>query len=112
MPVPQQESENEFYSSISIDKTDGFWLGIKQRGQGWETDSVSLTGSRSIVTYGVYGNEPLPWRYENAITDQHIYASSFKDNERKTEWYAETESSAISQLNVICTYVCRLYNIY
>ena len=103
LPIPQQQAEDEFYYSIVADQNYGFWLGIQKTENLWASDSGSE------LTYGVYGDQILPWKNGNSFAEnnQMVHASSFQ-----SKWYPETEPAANSHLNVICVYVCRLYNIY
>ena len=100
--MPQQKSEDRFYLSIVDDDNVGYWLGMKKTNNGWKSDSGAP------VTYGIYGEKALPFHNGSNSEADEIYASSFR-----VTWYTQTEERATTTaLNVICTHVCRLRNIY
>ena len=103
LPIPQQQAEDEFYYSIVADQNYGFWLGIQKTENLWTTDSGSE------LSYGIFGDQILPWNGGNSFAEnkQMTHASSFQ-----SKWYPETQPAQKPHLNVICVYVCRLYNIY
>ena len=111
LPVPKQDDEDKFYFSIVDDNEHGFWLGIQKTSNGWETD-YGLP-----VTYGIYGDQDLPWGSLWQLGT--IYASGYRvkgplsGHLYDPKWYPLNEDEANGEtLNTICTYVCRLHNIY
>ena len=114
LPVPKQDDEDKFYFSIVDDNEHGFWLGIQKSNGEWKTDSGLP------VTYGIYGDEDLPWRHSMELLKyDDVYASGFREESswtgdlRDPKWYTWNEDEANGEtLNTICTYVCRLHNIY
>ena len=105
LPIPQQKAEDEFYYSIVADDDYGFWLGIQKD----KTGNLWTTDSGSDLSYGLFGDQILPWNGGNSYPEnkQMVHASSFQ-----SKWYPETQPAENPHLNVICVYVCRLYNIY